>query len=309
MQALGGVVDLGDVPASFVAVDGARVAAIDRLLQGLLPHPGPPQLVVRYQRRRPAVPRRRPTHEYLDARVWHHDDELVVHLDHFPAGARVTPDEAWVGGDGDDLDRAFQQLFHFAVTHLLAHHQRYVLLAAALVGDDGGAYLVLGPTGRGKSTLALAAVAAGWGLLGDDLVVVRLGERGPEATGIARRVALPGDLGVTLPVPTPLITGDQRGRRELGVESLRRGWFPVAGIVEVDHSASPDGELHELDGEHAMYRVLGSFASVTDPRLLPTFFPVAGTLCHVPTWRVGHGADAATRVRVAHRLLDQLATS
>jgi hypothetical protein len=292
-----------------VAVDRARVAAIDGLLRGLLPHPGPPLLVVRYQRRRPAVPRRRPTHTYLDARVWHDGDELVVHLDHFPAGAHVTPDAAWVGGDGDDVDRAFQQLFHFAVAHLLAHHQRYVLHAAGVVDDDGDAYVVVGPTGRGKSTLALAAVGAGWGLLGDDLVVVRMGERGPEASGIARRVALPGDLGATLPVPTPLIAGDQRGRRELAVEHLRRGWFPIAGIVEVDHSASPDGELHALDGEHAMYRVLGSFASVTDPRLLPAFFPIAGALCQLPTWRVGHGVDAATRLRVANRLLDQLVVS
>jgi hypothetical protein len=309
MQALGGVVDVGDVPAAFLAVDRDRVAAIARLLHGLEAHPGTPRLVMRYQRRRPAAPRRRPSHVYVGARVWHDGDELVVRLDDATVGARATRDAAWIGGDSEDLDHAWQQLFHFTVTHLLAHHHRYVVHAAGLVAENGDAYVVLGPTGQGKSTLALAALASGWRLLSDDLVVIRQGASGPEASGIARRVALPGDLGAVLAAPTPPILGDHRGRRDFGVEHLSRGWHPVAGIIEVGHSASPDGDLQALYGEQAMYRVLGSFSSVTDPLLVTKFFPVAGALCQLPRWRVGHGVEPGTRLDVAQRLLEELAAT
>ncbi len=229
-----------------------------------------------------------------------------MHLDDVPVGARVTPDGAWIGGHSDDLDRAWQQLFHFTVTHLLAHHDRYVLHAAGLVAENGAAYVVLGASGQGKSTLALAAVTSGWRLLGDDLVVIRRGAAGLEASGIARRVAVPGDLGAVLGVPAPPVTGDHRGRWELDVDVLSRGWFPVAGIVEVGHSPTPDGELSALPGEDAMYRVLGGFSSVTDPLLLTKFFPIAGSLCQFPRWRLGHGVDPGTRLEVAQRLLEQV---
>jgi hypothetical protein len=242
----------------------------------------------------------------VDTRVWHRDDELVVQLDAAPFGARATPDEVSIGGGTDELHRPWQQLFHFAVTHVLAHHDRYVLHAAGLVDEHGHAHVVLGDTGSGKSTLALAAAAAGWRVLGDDLVVVRRVPSGLEASGIARRVALPGDLGAVLDVATPRIEGDHRGRRELDVAHLCRGWFPVGSVVEVGHSSSPVGELSPLCGEPALYRVLGSFSSVTDPQLVTRFFPVAGALCQLPRWHLGHGADVATRLRAGQRLLEEL---
>jgi hypothetical protein len=306
---LAGVVDIADIPTAFVAVDQDRAAAIARLLNGLAAHPGSPALTVRYQRRRPARPRRKPSHVYEGFSVWHQGCDLVVHLDDAHAAARATPDGAWIGGHSENLDGVWQQLFHFTVTHLLAHHDRYVLHAAGLVAENGNAYVVLGASGQGKSTLALAAVAAGWRLLGDDLVVIRQGALAPEATGIARRVAVPGDLGAVLGVAAPPIAGDHRRRWELSIDTLSRGWFPIAGVIDVGHSPSLDGELQALGGEGAMYRVLGSFSSVTDPLLLTKFFPIAGSLCRLARCRVRHGVDAATRLEVAQRLLEELAAT
>jgi hypothetical protein len=300
------VVDLGDLPVALRAVDRERAAAITRLLGGLDGRSEPPQATISYQRRRPATPRRRPSHAYEGIRVWHRDDELVVQFDGEPAGARVTTDSAWIGGPTDDLDRVFRQLFHFTVTHLLAHHERYVLHAAGVVAADGKAYLVVGGTGQGKSTLSLAAIASGWGLLADDLVVIRRHEGGLEAQGIARSVAVPGDLGAVLPGAAPPVRDDARGRWDLGVDHLTSGWFPVAGVIVVGHSESADGELESLTGEPTLYRVLGAFSSATDPRLLTRFFPIGGALSRLPSWRLGHGVDTATRLDVARRFLAEL---
>jgi hypothetical protein len=304
---LAGVVDLGDLPVAFHAVDHERARAITRLLGGLACPSEPAPLEIRYERRRPATPRRRPSHTYERIRVWHRDDELVVQFDDEPAGARATPDCAVIGGPTDDLDRVFRQLFHFSVTHLLAHHQRYVLHAAGLVGPDNSAYLVVGATGQGKSTLSLAAVASGWRLLADDLVIVRAGERGVEASGIARSVAVPGDLGGA-PAVGPPIPGDPRGRLDLGTDRLTKGWFPVAGVIVVEHGVSAAGNLDVLPGEPTLYRVMGSFSSATDPRLLTRFFPTAAALSRLPSWRLGHGVDASTRLDVARGFLAELSS-
>jgi hypothetical protein len=301
-----GVVDLGDVPVALRGVDRERAAAIVGLLGGLEGRSDPPRATISYQRRRPATPRRRPSHVYQGIRVWHREDELVVQFDDEPAGARVTADSARIGGPTHELDRVFRQLFHFSVTHLLAQHQRYVLHAAGVIAADGNAYLVVGGTGQGKSTLSLAALASGWGLLADDLVVIRRHEGALEAHGIARSVAVPGDLGAVLPGAVPPVPGDARGRWDLGVDRLTRGWFPVAGVIVVGHSESADGDLETLTGEPTLYRALGAFSSATDPLLLTRFFPIAGALSRLPSWRLGHGVDTGTRLDVAQRFLAEL---
>ena len=174
------------------------------------------------------------------------------------------------------------------------------------VPEAGGAYVVLGDSGQGKSTLALAALASGWRLLGDDLVVVRNGPIGPEVAGIRRRVAVPGELGPQVEARGRPLAGDHRGRWELPLDTLSRGWFPVAGVMVVGHGSSQCGEIRALSGEETMYKVLGAFSSVTDPLLLHHFFPVAGSVSRLDRWYLGHGTDPATRVSVGQRLLGQL---
>src|SRR5438105_8388190 len=160
------VIDIGGVPVCFRSADTRRAAAVTRLLDGAPAHPERSRLVVSYLRRRPGLPRRRPDHTYDYVRVWHCGDDLRVQ-DSSDVRARVTAGAAWIGGEADDLEGPFQRLFHFAVTHLLASQDCFVLHGAG-VARDGAAHVALGPTGCGKSTLGLAAVSAGWRLLGDD---------------------------------------------------------------------------------------------------------------------------------------------
>ena len=52
--------------------------------------------------------------------------------------------------------------------------------------------------------------------------------------------------------------------------------------------------------------VLGSFVSAPDPSRLRAAFPVLAAVSRLPGWRLGHGSDPATRLRVAAGLLDEL---
>jgi hypothetical protein len=236
-------------------------------------------------------------------RVWHCGDELVLQ-EPSDVCARVGPDQAWIGGESDDLDGAFQRLFHFAATHILAHEDRFVLHGAG-VAREGLAYVGLGPTGSGKSTVGLAALSAGWQLLGDDMVAVRMGRGGLQVAGIARRPAVPGDLHPSTDGAGPL-DGDHRGRWGLPPTSLTGGWFPLVAVALVGHGDTPYGGLKAVSGEEALFHVLGSFSSATDPVQLSRFFPVAGALCRLPVRALSHGTDPSTRLEVARDLLETL---
>ena len=47
----------------------------------------------------------------------------------------------------------------------------------------------------------------------------------------------------------------------------------------------------------------GTFTSSGNPVLFRRFFGPAATLARLPGWRLDHGADAATRLAAAQRLL------
>jgi hypothetical protein len=167
----GRVVDIGGLSVLLEATDAARADAVDRLLCHLSSSTASPNVEIRYAARAPALPRRAPDRANEDFRVWMADD--TFHVEATSGGrARVSATSAWLGTGGDDPRRAFQFLFPSVITHLLAFQDRFVLHAGAVLGA-GRAYALLGRTGTGKSTLAVAALEHGWRVLGDDMVVIR----------------------------------------------------------------------------------------------------------------------------------------
>jgi len=128
-----------------------------------------------------------------------------------PGAVRVTVDI----GDDDEALRE-HRIVSSAVCTLLAMRGDLVLHASAVVAR-GRAVLFCGPTGRGKSTLALALGEAGHGVLGEDGVAIEV-ERGepvafPGARGIrvrslngdgSRRTDLAPDPGPHEPAPCPV---------------------------------------------------------------------------------------------------------
>jgi hypothetical protein len=222
--------------------------------------------------------------------------------------ARVTDREAHVGGGSRYLETSFARLFHPVITHLLATYGRFVLHAAAFA-HEGRAFLALGATGTGKSTLSLAALHAGWDLLADDLAVLRQGADGSTVAGIARRTALPGDLrSHALGDGRPLLD-DHRNRWELPPHRLTRGWFPLAGVVLPAHGCAARGELRRPEPMSVFERTVESFTSVSDPARLRRFLPCAAAIARPVGWELRLGADPTTRIEDAARLLEDVAAA
>jgi hypothetical protein len=137
-----------------------------------------------------------------------------------------------VGDDDEDLRE--HRIVSSAVCTLLAMRGDLVL-HASVVAVEERAVLFCGPTGRGKSTLALSLGKAGHGVLGEDGVAISLERKEPiaypGARGIrvrslgsdgARRTDLASDPGPGEPPPCPVaavVLLDERGG-ELSIEAL-----------------------------------------------------------------------------------------
>ena len=88
----------------------------------------------------------------------------------------------------DSLTQAVTAVEFLAVQHLFDDHLGTLTAHAACAARDGRAVLIFGPSGAGKSTLACALWQRGFGLLGDDTILLDADTR--TARPAPRRVAL-----------------------------------------------------------------------------------------------------------------------
>lgn len=90
---------------------------------------------------------------------------------------QLNPAEGWMcwfrGPDAREAVARFDALGR--VMPLMLHATGHVSLHGAGIADDDGGIVIVGPKGRGKSSLALACVEAGARLAGDDVSIIRPG--------------------------------------------------------------------------------------------------------------------------------------
>ena len=296
-------VDIADVSFRLVASDPRRVTVVEDLLGGLARTTRPAEATVHLTQRRPAVPDRPPDETTNAIHVWYTDDRIAVDC---ATGLSAVADgaHAEIGGEtpSSEFPWSFRSVFQLLVTHMLAFHERFVLHGGAIATDQG-AILVLGHTGKGKSTAIFAALQAGWEALSDDLVVVRQDTQGLFVCGIPRPLAVPPDVAGAVRADGRVMPDDPRGRIELAPDGLSAGWRRVLGTVSVEHGGDPDGALVALDGASAFRLLLDSSTASANPRLLPKFFSCAAALGRLPAWRLEHAPDPERRLRSAARLL------
>ncbi|MGH2753623.1 MAG: hypothetical protein ACRDLB_04255 [Actinomycetota bacterium] len=299
-------VRLADLLIELTATDLQRAEAIASVLGALPRGNGAPDLTIRFDDEQRGVPEREPDEEYPDLSVWRQGEELLLrHRD--DVTARATTSGFAVGGKSDALRSAFRRISQPALTHVLGHHDRFVLHGGA-IARNARAVVLLGATGQGKSTLVAAAASVGWKVLGDDLVILSSGPDGPRIVGIPKTVAIPSELGIKVPI-AGRIPGDPRGRYELPPEVLTPGWHTLGAALRVAHGKEADSELEPFSGPRLMRFVIGSFPSAANPDLLQRFYPLAGTISRLPGWTLRHSADLAQRLESSARALDVLATN
>jgi hypothetical protein len=107
------------------------------------------------------------------------------------AGTLWTPE-----GGGDRFPGVFENFFRVLVAYRLLELGGVVLHSAGVV-KDGAAFLFLGRSGAGKTTVARASLAHGAEVLSDDLnALFTGGPGGPGASGcVVRKLPFTGDLG------------------------------------------------------------------------------------------------------------------
>lgn len=195
-------------------------------------------------------------------------------------------------GDGDE-GLLEHRIASSAICTLLAMRGDLVLHAGA-VQSDAGAVVFCGPTGRGKSTLALTLGEAGHGVLGEDGIAISLGQEGP--------VAFPGARGVRMR------TGDRNGNPHTDlVPEPGPGEpppCPVAAVVLLDERG--DGlSVEPLEAARALALLTPHLVhSGGRPAIGAAFGRLARLLHTVPAFRASLPEDLDALPVVAEDLLD-----
>jgi len=166
----------------------------------------------------------------------------------------IEPAATTIRFAGDTLDEMGEHRLQTTAVPLLLSERGDLALHAAAVVVGGRAVLFCGPSGRGKSTLALLASQLGHPVLTDDGVMVTFEPSGPTAwpgvpdvlvsdgaRSVGRRPRmLPAELQATVPAPVSSVCHLSERSQKLAVERLTAsGALPVL-VPSLIHAGGPD---------------------------------------------------------------------
>jgi hypothetical protein len=138
------------------------------------------------------------------------------------------------------------------------------------------------------------------------MVALHLDDGAVLATGLPRPIAVPADVGTGEGPGTRPVPDDPRQRTELPGSTLAAGVHPVAGVIVTARGTESETDVVPVGGQDALRTLLQASASLSDQRLLPQVFAIAGALARLPAWSLRHGTDASRRIDGARRCLAAL---
>ena len=167
-------------------------------------------------------------------------------------------------------------------------------LHSGLVAGSGGAAMVMGASGQGKSTTIGAAFLAGLRIGADDAVFIRRTATGFRIRGLPRTPLVPAEV---LP---PEVIGDReldyRNRVAIDDLELATDWLDLTCLVFVGHGTADLTEVHEIGRADATRGLISSatkrFTAGTESKRL---VEALGALSALPRYRLALGVEPSTR--------------
>lgn len=201
-----------------------------------------------------------------------------------------------------------------AVPRAMAHEGSFILHAGA-VNVGQGAILVMGPSGRGKSTLGASFDHAGLALMGDDAMIVSSLDATPRVRPIYPSLRLhPDSIDALMPgaaTTGPVAHYSTKQRIDVVVARETNDWpLPIVAIFSIAEPVEDDIGLRRMTpAETCMSLVENSFA--LDPsdtaRACVRMEQASALARQVRTFEISYPHDYARLPEVRQAILDQVA--
>lgn len=152
------------------------------------------------------------------------DGGEIVQIFPGKASLRLFGDRARLIVTPDEVRRVRMNLGMLALEAAMRASGQLPLHAAGVTLPDGDMVMVIGRSGAGKTTAALALCGAGLGLCSDDLIFVRTAGEKVVGWGLPRSMKVHRNTVALLPWSGPLLTGDwsDEDERPLPLAKLRQ---------------------------------------------------------------------------------------
>ncbi len=169
-------------------------------------------------------------------------------------------------------------------------------LHAGLVHSPAGALLLIGESGKGKSTTSAACMAMGWPVDSDDVTFMQDAGDCISGLGLPRVLSVPDEAVPDSHRGVVSSSVDHRDRRS--VRSFERigGWHPVVAVIEVDHGFTEESELQSISQLEVIQGLLRNQAIAGSlPGQDQQLSDMLGTLAALPIRRLALGVEPASR--------------
>lgn len=282
------------------ASDEARAAVVRDVLSGFELTEAQARHVVSIDADATSVPDGLPTAEAFGISFW--TEPAGVTMATGAVVVRTTAGKVEVHAPAIEDFPMIDGILPVALAWPLAESKRYLVHGAAFA-SDGGALLALGPSGRGKSTLAAAALERGVSVLSDDLVLIDATTDPVTVHGLHAEPAVPTELGGPIVDAGTALNGP-RQRSLLDREVLTTGGFPLRGFIVLAHAPEAGGAMDDARMLDVVPLLMQSFPAAVDPIHRAEFFALTARFTALPAWELGHASDVSLRRAHAGAALD-----